>query len=108
MRRYNRLRGVDVATRFGRNLARCRRQADMSQEELGVLASLHRTEIGMLERGTRLARIDTLIKLAGALEVPPGELLNGLDWTPGGPRIGQFRVRDDCGGEPAPRPSRRD
>jgi transcriptional regulator with XRE-family HTH domain len=107
MRRYKRLRGMDIATRFGRNLARCRRQADMSQEELGVLASLHRTEIGMLERGTRLARIDTLIKLAGALEVPPGELLDGLDWSPGGPRIGQFRVRDDCGGEGPPSASRR-
>ena len=91
----NRMREVDIAARFGRNLARCRRRADLSQEELGVLSSLHRTEIGMLERGIRLARIDTLVKLAGALEISPAELLDGLDWTPGVSRAGQFRVRED-------------
>lgn len=83
---------VDIATHFGRNLVRCRRRADLSQEELGFRASLHRTEIGMLERGIRLARVDTLIKLAGALEVKPEELLVGLDWSPGGTRIGKFKI----------------
>ena len=96
----NRMRQVEIATRFGQNLARCRQRADLSQEELGFRASLHRTEIGMLERGIRLPRIDTLVKLAGALEVPPGELLDGLDWSPGGTLVGQFRVRDDCPPEP--------
>jgi XRE family transcriptional regulator, regulator of sulfur utilization len=99
-RSENRMPAVELATYFGRNLARCRRRAAMSQEELGSLASLHRTEIGMLERGIRLPRIDTLIKLAGALEVPPGELLEGLEWTPGSPRVGRFRMREDAGGDP--------
>jgi transcriptional regulator with XRE-family HTH domain len=90
----NKMRQVDVAARFGENLVRCRKRANLSQEELGFRAALHRTEIGMLERGIRLARIDTLIKLAGALEVPPEELLGGLIWTPSDPRIGQFGLRD--------------
>ncbi len=47
----------------------------------------------MLERGIRLARVDTLVKLAGALEIPPEELLEGLVWTPGEPRPGQFGPR---------------
>jgi transcriptional regulator with XRE-family HTH domain len=102
-----RMRQVEIATRFGRNLAGCRKRVGLSQEELGFRSSLHRTEIGMLERGVRLPRIDTLVKLAGALEIPPGELLEGLDWTPGGPRIGQFRVRDDCAAEPEPKPTLR-
>jgi transcriptional regulator with XRE-family HTH domain len=85
---------VDIAARFGQNLVRCRKRANLSQEELGFRASLHRTEIGMLERGIRLARIDTLIKLAGALDIPPGELLEGLDWLPGGPRVGEFRLQE--------------
>jgi transcriptional regulator with XRE-family HTH domain len=89
---------VEIAARFGENLVRCRKGANLSQEELGFRASLHRTEIGQLERGVRLARIDTLIKLAGALSVSPLELLDGMDWTPGGTRIGQFRVRDSCAG----------
>lgn len=83
---------MNIAARFGENLARCRKAAKLSQEELGFRASLHRTEIGQLERGVRLARIDTLVKLAGSLGVPPGELLEGMDWDPGGTRIGEFRV----------------
>jgi transcriptional regulator with XRE-family HTH domain len=81
---------IDVAASFGHNLARCRRRADLSQEVLGVRASLHRTEISQLERGLRIARIDTLVKLAGSLGVAPEELLDGIDWTPGGLRYGSF------------------
>jgi transcriptional regulator with XRE-family HTH domain len=100
MRVDSTIRQMEIAARFGQNLARCRRRAGFSQEELGVLASLHRTEIGMLERGVRLARIDTLIKLAGAMEIPPGDLLEGLDWIPAGPRVGQFRVSEGVSGDP--------
>jgi transcriptional regulator with XRE-family HTH domain len=100
-----RLRSEEVALQFGRNLFRCRRRAAMSQEELGGLAGLHRTEIGMLEHGTRLARVDTLMKLAGALAVSPTELLEGIDWVPGYSNEGSFsiserklvpRPRDEC------------
>lgn len=100
-----RLRSEEVAVRFGRNLWRCRRRAALSQEELGARAGLHRTEIGMLEHGTRLARVDTLMKLAGSLDVPPMELLEGIHWTPGTTSEGGFsisertlahRCRGDC------------
>jgi transcriptional regulator with XRE-family HTH domain len=74
---------MDVAKRFGENLRRSRRRVGISQEELGMRSSLHRTEIGLLERGARVPRIDTLIKIAFALAIPPGELLTGIDWTPG-------------------------
>lgn len=83
---------IDVAGRFGDNLARLRRSADMSQDELSVRASVHRTEISQLERGLRVARIDTLVKLAGSLEITPGELLAGLSWEPGEQRRGSFRA----------------
>jgi transcriptional regulator with XRE-family HTH domain len=86
------MHSVSIAARFGENLTRCRKAAALSQEELGFRASLHRTEIGQLERGVRLARIDTLVKLAGSLGVPPSELLEGMGWDPGGTRIGEFRV----------------
>jgi transcriptional regulator with XRE-family HTH domain len=86
------MRPVDVAARFGENLIRCRKGADLSQEELGIRASLHRTEVGILERGARLPRIDTLVKLAGALSIPPGELLEGIVWKPGSTRAGEFEL----------------
>jgi transcriptional regulator with XRE-family HTH domain len=84
-----------AAERFGKNLTQLRSRADLSQEEPGFLASLHRTEVGMLERGIRLARIDTLIKLAAALEVDTGDLLDGIAWHSGGPPTGSFSTREE-------------
>jgi transcriptional regulator with XRE-family HTH domain len=82
----------DIARRFGENLRRCRKKAGFSQEELAVLASVHRTEIGLLERGERIPRIDTWVKLAGSLSVPPGDLIAGIDWQPGVMRRGGFEL----------------
>ncbi len=86
-------RQVDaVARRFGDNLRRVRRREGLSQEELAVRASLHRTEIGKLENTERVPRIDTLVQLAGAMAVPPGELLDGIYWTPGLGVTGSFTI----------------
>jgi transcriptional regulator with XRE-family HTH domain len=82
---------MDVAAQFGDNLIRARKLAGMSQDEVAVRASVHRTEISQLERGLRIARIDTLAKLAGSLEVEPSELMEGITWSPGDIRIGNFR-----------------
>jgi DNA-binding XRE family transcriptional regulator len=41
----------EVAAHLGKNLWFARRRAGYSQEGLGVLCSLHRTEIGMIEKG---------------------------------------------------------
>lgn len=79
-----------VAGTFGRNLRRARRRVELSQEEAAVRSSLHRTEISLLERGERTPRIDTLVRLAGAVGVSPGELLEGIEWTPGFARPGEF------------------
>jgi transcriptional regulator with XRE-family HTH domain len=70
-----------VAQQFGENLRRCRKSAGISQEELGFRSSLHRTEIGLLERGARVPRIDTLIKIATGLGVQYNALLVGIVWT---------------------------
>ena len=83
---------VDIATRFGENLARCRRLADLSQEELSLRASVHRTEVSQLERGMRIARIDTLVKLRDALEVSADDLLAGIAWRSGHYRQGGFSM----------------
>ncbi len=86
---------VDIAARFGDNLARCRKLADLSQEELSLRASLHRTEISQLERGLRIARIDTLIKLRDALEVSSDDLLAGIVWNSGQYRPGGFSMEGE-------------
>ena len=82
-----------AAARLGRNVFMARRRAGFSQEALGALASLHRTEVGMVEKGERLPRVDTLIKLASALGVSAGELLKGVNWVvPAPTRPGSFVV----------------
>jgi transcriptional regulator with XRE-family HTH domain len=73
---------VSVGDRLGRNVFMARRRAGLSQEKLAARAGLHRTEISLLENGGRIPRVDTLMKLAGALEVPAGELLRGMEWKP--------------------------
>lgn len=69
-----------VLQRIAANLRRARRLADLSQESLGLKAGLHRTEIGMLENAERLPRIDTVVKLATALEIPVDQLIDGVTW----------------------------
>lgn len=88
-----RLRDQEVAERFGKNLLKARRRAGFSQEELGKLASLHRTHIGYMEMGHRLPRVDNLVKLTSALAVGSDELLQGIDWIVTTPtRPGSFDV----------------
>lgn len=81
---------MNVADQFGQNLIRCRRLAGLSQDETSVRASVHRTEISQIERGLRIPRIDTLVKLMGALEADADELLAGIEWSPGETRLGRF------------------
>lgn len=81
---------MSAARQFGTNLADQRRRAGISQEELGIRADVHRTEISQLERGLRLPRLDTIAKLAGSLEAPPECFFEGIEWRPGSIRSGEF------------------
>lgn len=84
------------AARFGRNLARAREAADLNQEAVGDLAELHRTAVGQLERGERIPRADTVVKLCGALRVGPEVLLAGLVWVPPKIGFGHFEDPEAC------------
>lgn len=68
-----------IREQLGVNLRTQRGRAGLSQERLGELCDLDRTEISLLERGLRFPRLDTLVKLARALQLDsPGELLDGI------------------------------
>lgn len=84
---------MTLAERIGGNLAAVRRRTGLSQEDCGVRASMHRTAIGQIERGERMLRVDSLIKIAGALGCSPCELLEGVEWRPGELRVGRFEPR---------------
>ncbi len=63
---------------FGRNLCERRRRAGWSQENLASRASMRQDEVCRLENGRHGPRLETLVKLADALEVPAGDLLEGI------------------------------
>lgn len=90
---------MNVATRFGKNLRRCRQRAGISQEEASDRADLHRTEIGLLERGERIPRIDTTIKLAAAVESRVEDLIEGIRWEVGSSTPGGFHDDEGKKGE---------
>ncbi|HKH63829.1 MAG TPA: helix-turn-helix transcriptional regulator [Solirubrobacterales bacterium] len=68
--------------RFAINLRKARSEAGVSQEELGYLCDLHRTEVSLLERAGREPRLATIVKLAGALKTTPSALCDGISWLP--------------------------
>ncbi len=49
-------------------------------------------QIGMLEHGQRVPRIDTLVKLMAAVEASAADLLDGIAWVPAQHRGGDFTV----------------
>ncbi len=65
---------------FAANVLAFRQIAGLSQEEAAVRAGLHRTEISLLERGGRMPRLDTVVRVAAGVEAGPADLLEGLAW----------------------------
>lgn len=69
---------MEPQEQFAANLRRLRQEAGLSQEELGFAAAIHRTEVGLLERGDRDPQLKTLVKLARGLGVSLDALLAGI------------------------------
>lgn len=62
---------------LGSNLRTARKQREWTQEELAERSGVQAGEISRLEAGKRDPQVSTVEKLAAALEVPPGRLLDG-------------------------------
>ena len=60
-------------------IRRYRKEKKMSQELISGFAGLDRTHYSKIERGLRLPKLDTLFKIAAALEVPPDKLVGAID-----------------------------
>lgn len=82
------------AERFGCNLWRRRRRAGLTQIEVANLAELHRVAVGEVERGQRMPRLDTILKLSAAVESSSCDLLEGVLWLPGRYIDGSFESDD--------------
>ena len=65
----------DVRSRFGARLRIVRTKRKISQERLAEMAGLHRTFVSLIERGQRNITLETIEKLANALDVGMAELM---------------------------------
>lgn len=63
----------------GQVLRNYRKSKKMSQEVLSGLADLDRTHYSKIERGLRSPTLDTLFKIAHALDIPPHEIVIAIE-----------------------------
>jgi transcriptional regulator with XRE-family HTH domain len=78
--------------RFADNLWWARTLRRISQEALAYRAEIHRTQISLLESGSRAPKLGTLVSLAGGLDVPVEELLAGINFESPTDGIGGYLV----------------
>ena len=71
---------MTFSEQIGRNLRKARREASMSQGDLSRRAGLHLFEVGLIERGLRIPRIDTCIKILESAHADPRGLCEGIAW----------------------------
>lgn len=67
---------MDVGQRLARNVKRLRKAKGWSQEELAEHAAMHRTYVSQVERATKSPTVATVERMAIALGVSLGTLLD--------------------------------
>ncbi len=65
----------DILKRLGQQIRDLRLERSISQEELAAIAGVHRTYIGMVERGEKNTTVLTLARLSEALEINLTEII---------------------------------
>lgn len=65
---------------FGIAVRRARAAQDISQEELGFRAGLHRNYIGYVERAEANATVKQVVRIARALKMRPSALVRAMRW----------------------------
>ena len=63
----------------GRVIRRMRTQKHMTQELLSGFAGIARSHLSMIENGTKQANVETLWRIAQALEMKPSQLLAAIE-----------------------------
>ena len=78
-RLYMEARGMsDIAKIIGQRIRNYRTQKGLSQEKLAELAGCHPTYIGQLERGEKNATLESVEKIASAMDISLSELFDKL------------------------------
>ena len=53
-----------------------------NQETVAGRAGIHRTQMTFLEGGRQMPLLETVVRLAGAVDLSPGELIGPIRWEP--------------------------
>lgn len=61
---------------LGPNLREARKKLGLSQEQVAERSGVHATEISRIEAGKRDPRVSTVERLAAAVRLNPGQLLD--------------------------------
>lgn len=69
----------DLQRAVGRNLRRYRQQQGLSQEAFADLVGVHRTYMGGLERGERNLTLQSVERIAAAIDIDPLALMREED-----------------------------
>lgn len=72
------IRAVRPSEKLAENVRRQRMSLGLSQEQVAKRAEVHPSEVSRIERGVREPRLDTIVRLARALDVEPARLLDGI------------------------------
>lgn len=82
-------KSVNFGMAFGAVIRRLRKQAGISQEQLGFDAELQRNYISLIELGRYQPTLSTVFRLAYALHVSPGSLVEQVERQLADPRTRQ-------------------
>ncbi len=77
--------------RFAKNLIFHRKRAGLTQEGVAIRAAISRGAVNKYETQTNVPSLDILIQLAGALSIPPADLLDGITYRPSFVGMGEGR-----------------
>lgn len=69
----------EVLAALARRIRSERERKGISQEDFAENCGLHRTAIGLLERGKSIPRLDTLLLVSQSLGLSVSELLRGIE-----------------------------
>lgn len=69
----------NLSKEFGKRIKIERIKKEVSQEKLAELSGLHRTTLGTIENGKTSPTLDSIAKIAKALNVSLSDLLKDID-----------------------------
>ena len=83
-----------AAEEIGRRVRAARNNRGVSLEDLGHLSEVNWTTIGKIERGASSPTVESLVRIANALQVDPGSFISGITSEAYGERTHQLTARE--------------